>query len=269
MLDRFEIPRSHPRYWSLLLRERLVEAFEAGIVVPQGLIAHGRGEAFDYLLGEVSHGFALKAVEAAVAGLIYYKPRSVISVNGNMAALAPELLAELSEALEVPLEVNLFYRTEERVRRIEEHLRAHGARRVLGAGCRRTHLPGLESPRGIVCVEGIHSARFVLLGIEDGDRTEALKRAGKTVAAVDLNPFSRTAQTADITIVDELTRALKAALKAAERLSSAEPGELRGILDSYDNRAVLSSAFKAILDRLSHAVERGLILEPGPGRGDL
>jgi 4-phosphopantoate--beta-alanine ligase len=259
---RFEVPPSHPRYESLKLRERLVEGFEAGLVVPQGLIAHGRGEAFDYLLGEKTHEFALKAIEATVAGLIYHKPRSVISVNGNMAALAPDLLAQLSETLDVPLEVNLFYRTEERIRRIEEHLRAHGARRVLGSRCDLMRLPGLESPRGIVCKEGIYKASFVLVGIEDGDRTEALRRAGKVVAAVDLNPFSRTAQMADITVVDELTRALKEALRVAERLSGAQPDELKAILDSYDNRVVLASAFQAILERLSDAAERGVIIEP-------
>lgn len=261
-MTRFEVPPSHPRYHSLLLRERLVEAFERGIVVPQGLIAHGRGEAFDYLLGEVTHDFARRAVEAAVAGLLYYRGSSIISVNGNMAALAPELLAQLSEATQAPLEVNLFYRTEERVARIEEHLRAHGARRVLGVGCEKERLPGLESPRGIVCRDGIYKARFVLVGIEDGDRTQALRAAGKTVAAVDLNPFSRTAQTADITIVDELTRALKEALRAAERLSPLTPRELESILASYDNREVLSAAFKAILDRLASAAERGVIVEP-------
>lgn len=258
----FEIPRSHPRYVSLKLRERLVKGFEDGLVVPQGLIAHGRGEAFDYLLGEKTHEFALKAIEAAVAGLIYYKPRSIISVNGNMAALAPDLLVQLSEALEIPLEVNLFYRTEERVRRIEEHLRAYGAKTVLGSQCRRARLSGLESPRGIVCVDGIYSANFVLVGIEDGDRTEALRKAGKVVAAVDLNPFSRTAQMADITIVDELTRALKEALKMAERLLNTPRSELKEILESYDNRKVLASAFKAILDRLTDAANRGVVIEP-------
>lgn len=258
----FEIPRSHPRYQSLKLRERLVKGFEDGLVVPQGLIAHGRGEAFDYLLGEKTHEFALKAIEATVAGLIYYKPHSIISVNGNMAALAPDLLAQLSEVLEVPLEVNLFYRTEERIKKIEEYLKAHGAKAVLGSQCNRARLPGLESPRGIVCVDGIYAANFVLIGIEDGDRTEALRKAGKVVAAVDLNPFSRTAQMADITIVDELTRALKEALRMAERLASVPRGELKEILESYDNRKVLASAFKAILNRLMDAAERGVIIEP-------
>ncbi|TMI36833.1 DUF137 domain-containing protein [Candidatus Bathyarchaeota archaeon] len=51
----------HPRFLSLATRERLAKAMRSGIVVPQGLIAHGRGEAFDYLLGEETLPAALAA----------------------------------------------------------------------------------------------------------------------------------------------------------------------------------------------------------------
>ena len=44
--------------------------------------------------------------------------------------------------------------------------------------------------------------------LEDGDRTTALRKAGKKVITFDLNPLSRTSQTADITIVDNVTRAV-------------------------------------------------------------
>ncbi|HYV08389.1 MAG TPA: hypothetical protein VEL81_02255, partial [Thermoplasmata archaeon] len=59
-----KIPRSHPRYDSLVRRERLVRAWKAGIVVPEGLIAHGRGEAWDYLFGEMTSAPALVAERA-------------------------------------------------------------------------------------------------------------------------------------------------------------------------------------------------------------
>lgn len=81
------IPRSHPRYRSLVTREALVAAQREGIVVPEGLIAHGRGEAWDYLLGEETSAPALVAEKAAAAFLVTAK-RPVISVNGNAAALA-------------------------------------------------------------------------------------------------------------------------------------------------------------------------------------
>ena len=250
-----EIPPSHPRYHSLLIRERLVEGFEKGLVVPQGLIAHGRGEAFDYILGERTHGFARQAARAAAA-LFMLSERPVISVNGNYAALAAEWIARLAEATGAKVEVNLFYRTEERARRIYEHLRSHGVPGLLPPDCPKTRVPGLESPRGIVCRDGIGSADFVLVAIEDGDRTEALVAWGRRVAAIDLNPFSRTAQKAHVTIVDEAIRATRVMV---EEYLSLTPGEARSVLESYDNRLVLKAAFKAMLDRLSHAAERGVL----------
>ena len=250
-----EIPPSHPRYHSLLLREKLVEGFEKGLVVPQGLIAHGRGEAFDYILGERTHGFAREAARAAAAFFIV-SGNPVISVNGNYAALAADWIARLAEATGAKVEVNLFYRTEERVRRIYEHLRAHGVPNLLPPDCPKTRVPGLESPRGIVCREGIGSADFVLLAIEDGDRTEALVAWGRRVAAIDLNPFSRTAQRAHVTIVDEAIRATRAIL---EEYLSLDAEEAERIVESYDNRLVLKAAFKAMLDRLARAAERGVL----------
>ena len=46
------IPKTHPRARSLLVREKLVSGFDSGLVAKEGLIAHARGEAFDYLVGE-------------------------------------------------------------------------------------------------------------------------------------------------------------------------------------------------------------------------
>ena len=249
------IPPSHPRYRSLLVREKLVEGFEKGLVVPQGLIAHGRGEAFDYILGERTHDFAREAARAAAA-MFMISERPVISVNGNYAALAADWIARLAEATGAQVEVNLFYRTEERVRRIYEHLKSHGVPNLLPPECPKTRVPGLESPRGIVCRDGIGSADFVLVAIEDGDRTEALVAWGRRVAAIDLNPFSRTAQKAHVTIVDEAIRATRTML---EEYLNLDPSTAEKVVESYDNRLVLKAAFKAMLDRLSHAAGRGIL----------
>jgi pantothenate synthetase (EC 6.3.2.1) len=92
------IPPSHPRRESLLVRERLVEGFREGFVAMQGLIAHGRGECFDYLIGEQTTPPALEAERAAAAALLLAE-RPVISVNGNAAALAPRELVELAKTV--------------------------------------------------------------------------------------------------------------------------------------------------------------------------
>ena len=56
------IHKDHPRYESLKLRALVVDAYKRGILADSGMIAHGRGEAFDYLLGEKTSSNAKKAV---------------------------------------------------------------------------------------------------------------------------------------------------------------------------------------------------------------
>ncbi len=235
-----KIPKSHPRYESLVRREKLVEAWREGIVVPEGLIAHGRGEAFDYLLGEQTTAPALVAEKAAAAFLLT-ADRPVISVNGNVAALAAKEAARLAQAIPAHVEVNLFHRTESRVTRITKRLTAAGARDVLGPRP-DARIPGLDSRRALCHREGIYSADVVLVPLEDGDRTEALVRMGKTVISIDLNPLSRTSQRASVPVVDELTRALPNIEKFVRELRT-DRKEARRIARGYDRPGNLRAVF--------------------------
>lgn len=252
---RVEIPRSHPRYESLVVRERLVEGFEEGIVVPQGLIAHGRGECFDYLIGERTIEPALKAMRAAVAALLLAK-HPVVSVNGNVAALVPGDVVRLARAVGAKIEVNLFYRSEERARRIAEVLRTHGAQEVLGVDDATATIPELFSERRRVSPRGIYVADVVLVALEDGDRTEALRKMGKTVIAVDLNPLSRTSLAASITIVDNVVRAMPKLAELAESMRGEPEDSLRRVLESYDNAEVLAEVLRYMEARLRELAER-------------
>lgn len=239
------IPENHPRRKSLLLRERLVEGYWKGLLSDEGLIAHGRGEAFDYLIGERTREPAKKAVRAAAAALLLAK-NPVISVNGNAAALASEKVAELAKEINGKIEVNLFYRTDKRAERIEGHLRNAGVEKVLGVKDAYARIPELFSERRKVSVEGIYLADCVLIPLEDGDRTEALVKMGKRVIAIDLNPLSRTAVKASITIVDELTRALPLLIEEVKKLRVKDEAYLESILKSYDNKKVLEEMRKLI-----------------------
>ena len=116
-------PKDHPRYKSLLAREKLVDA--ADVVAKQGLIAHGRGEAFDYLLGEQTCLPALSSIKAASSALLEAK-NPVISVNGNVVALAAREVAKLSEVSGAKVEVNLFHRTPERVKGLTKMMKKVG-----------------------------------------------------------------------------------------------------------------------------------------------
>ena len=107
------IPKSHPRAKSLYIRERLVEGFDSGLVAKEGLMAHGRGEAFDYLLGEKTSKYAQDAINAAAFTLVN-AVHPVISVNGNVAALCPKEIVKLAKVTHSKIEVNLFYANEKR-----------------------------------------------------------------------------------------------------------------------------------------------------------
>jgi 4-phosphopantoate--beta-alanine ligase len=205
-MDEDAVPESHPRAESLELRHRLEDGIDAGITSRQGLLAHGRGEAFDYLLGEQTIESADRAERAAAAHLLS-ADHPVVSVNGNAAALVPEALVGLADATGAALEVNLFNRTDERVRAIADHLRAHGADDVLGL-TGDGEIPGLDHPRATVDADGIGAADVVLVPLEDGDRAEALSAMGKSLIVIDLNPLSRSAIAADVPIVDNVIRAI-------------------------------------------------------------
>jgi 4-phosphopantoate---beta-alanine ligase len=229
--DSSNIPADHPRAHSLRTRERMKDAVRDGLMHPTGLIAHGRGEAFDYLLGEATPPEAREAIEEAARRLRAAR-QPVLSLNGNVVALAAAQCVAVAEAFpRLVLEVNLFHRTAERVTRLVTAMQAAGARDVLGENP-DFRIPGLSSDRALCSRDGIGGADVVLVPLEDGDRCQALKAMGKTVVTVDLNPLSRTARAADVTIVDELTRALPLLEKA---LRSPPPAPMR----PYDNEDVL------------------------------
>ncbi|MDI6889088.1 MAG: 4-phosphopantoate--beta-alanine ligase [Methanocellales archaeon] len=238
------IPKDHPRYESLMIREKLVNGFKAGIVCTEGLIAHGRGEAFDYLIGEKTIEPATMATKVAVAAMLAAK-HPVISVNGNTAALVSDELVGLSEKIGAQLEVNLFHKTEERVDKIIHHLKAHGAKDVLGKRA-DAHIPGISHERAKVSKEGIYSADVVLVPLEDGDRCEALTDMGKKTIAIDLNPLSRTAQTASVTIVDNVVRAIPNMIKLVDEMRVLPESELEHMRTSYDNKAMLEEVIRRI-----------------------
>jgi len=239
-----EIPESHPRYESLLTRHRIEDGLEKGITSRQGLIAQGRGEAYDYLLGERTLESADEAARAAAAALLR-SDQPVVSVNGNVAALCPGEVVDLAGATDADIEVNLFNRTEERMEAIADHLRKHGASEVKGlAG--DGEIPGLDHARATVDADGIESADTVLVPLEDGDRAEALGAMGKTEIVIDLNPLSRSAQTATIPIVDNIIRAVPNVTAHARDLQDASQTDLRAIVESFDAATALDAAEAAI-----------------------
>ena len=236
------IPKSHPRFVSLNIREKIVSGYNNGLVAKEGLLAHGRGEAFDYLIGEKTLRSARTAINAAAVTLLTAK-NSVISVNGNIAALCPKEIIQLAKITKSKIEVNLFYHNEDRKKKIVRRLKNAGAKQVLGTNPRSNRrITGIDSPRRIVDKDGIFAADVVFVPLEDGDRTRALKIAGKTVITFDLNPLSRTAQTADITIVDNVIRGMQLLISACKKTKTKKV--------NFNNKKTLASAISEIKNNL-------------------
>jgi 4-phosphopantoate--beta-alanine ligase len=241
-----QVPKSHPRYKSLKSRHKIIEGMKNLVVAEAGLIAHGRGECFDYILGEKTTQPARNAMQAAVAALILAN-KPVISVNGNVAALIPKKLAYLSKLLNIPLEINLFYPKKGRIEAIKNVLNNAGATDIKGINeDKMIELEGLESNRRKV--DFIAEADVVMVPLEDGDRTEALKKLNKKVIAVDLNPISRTALWADITIVDNIIRVIPQMIELAKELRKLDNNALKEILEDFDNKKNIQNTLDLIID---------------------
>ena len=242
------MPKSHPRYTSLKIRDLIVSGIKKGITSIHGLIAHGRGEAFDYLLGEKTNEFTKKSIEAASALLLIAK-YPVISINGNIAALVPKELVKLSNLLNAPLEVNIFHSSKERELKIRNHLLKYGAKNVLLPD-KKCKIKFLESNRKYVNPNGILKADVVFVPLEDGDRTEALIKNEKKVITIDLNPLSRTAQKATITIVDNIVRAMLLLIKIIKQYKKYDRNKLRMLIENYNNKQNLKKSLNYILQNL-------------------
>ena len=246
-MDDIAADPSHPRYASLLMRHRLEVAARKGMLADSAMIAHGRGEAFDYLLGERTTESAARAARQALATL-QAAERPVLSINGNVAALACDEMLQLADHLSCPVEVNIFYRTPERMEAILSHMnernRALGLTVPVLGHAPDAQIPGLKGPRAACHRDGLLNSDVVLVPLEDGDRCNALVAMGKSVVVVDLNPLSRSAQQGTITIVDEVSRALNTMLELAR-----VEGEVH-VDPNYDHATVLNEGLSEMLASL-------------------
>ena len=243
-----DISPDHPRYKSLVIREKMSKLSDQGIVARTGLIAHGRGEAFDYLIGEKTTP-AAKHAEEAIAAYLLEAQNPVITINGNAAALCAEELLKLASEVGAKVEVNIFHWSSERLEKLVSYLETFGNFEILGRN-QNAVLENIASDRARCCREGIYSADVVLIPLEDGDRAKALKIAGKTVLAIDLNPLSRTSVESDATAVDEITRAVPNIRQAFKDLKD-DQKRRREIISAFDNRSNLNESVNCIKDNLT------------------
>ncbi len=243
------IPKNHPRYESLVTREKMVEALKKGLIHKTGLIAHGRGESFDYLIGEKTIYFA-ETAEKTTAALLLISKNPVISVNGNVVALSAKDCIDLSKKIPAKIEINLFHRTDKRMKKLALELRSFGLEKIYGLKADKKIFK-LKHDRGLCDSDGIFSSDTVLVPLEDGDRCKALKNMNKKVITIDLNPLSRTAKNADITIVDNVTRAIPNITRWVKILKNEDREKLEKLVSNYDNKETLNEACNFISKRLN------------------
>lgn len=236
------IPKNHPRYESLVLRDKIKNAFKEGYLADSGMIAHGRGETFDYLLGEKTCPPAEEAMKVAVCKLLLAK-NPVLSVNGNTTALVIDEIIDLATQLECKIELNLFYRSEERVQIIKKMFKEHGWEDILGTDTSELlNIDGITNPRSTASPKGIYTSDVVLVPLEDGDRAEILVEHGKEIITIDLNPLSRTAQMSTVTIVDNIVRAIPYMTKLAREYKNYETKDLEKIIKDFNNKENLEKS---------------------------
>lgn len=240
-----KIPKLHPRYDSLKTREKLADGFKKGYVTCAGLIAHGRGECFDYLLNEKTQNFAASAERCAVVLLLLSK-KPVISINGNVATLCGREICKLAKILECPVEVNLFYWTKKRETVITEILRKFYGN-ILTEKTKK--IPNLDSKRANVS-SYFYDADVALIPLEDGDRASALVKMGKKVISIDLNPLSRTSQNASISIVDNIVRAIPNMLAYVKEIKDIKEDRLKDIIRNFNNEENLKSAINFMKEKI-------------------
>lgn len=98
--------------------------------------------------------------------------------------------------------------------------------------------------------DGIYNADVVLVPLEDGDRCQALVDMGKSVITIDLNPLSRTSRTANVTIVDNVVRAMDNMIDLSYGMKELDEAELRKLVEEYDNSRTLSDAVRQMIRKL-------------------
>jgi 4-phosphopantoate---beta-alanine ligase len=187
-----------------------------------------------FFLGERTTASAETATTAATALLLLAR-LPALSVNGETwlpwwrkrwwtwPAHLPSLWRSTS-----------FIGQRKRIRKIADLLRAKGAKEVLGEHPDAS-VPGLDLARALATRGGIYDADVVLIPLEDGDRCEALVAMGKKVIAIDLNPLSRTARKATVSIVDNILRALPNMAAQVKQLSDVPRADLEKVVREYEN----------------------------------
>ena len=85
-----------------------------------------------------------------------------------------------------------------------------------------------------------------MIPLEDGDRAEILKKSGKNIITIDLNPLSRTSKMSDVSIMDNIVRAIPFMTKIAKDLKTQDKAVLVEMVHEFDNEENLKESLQQI-----------------------
>ena len=108
------------------------------------------------------------------------------------------------------------------------------------------YLTGIKNKRATASKSGIFTADTILIPLEDGDRAEILKNSGKNIITIDLNPLSRTSKMSNISIMDNIVRAIPFMIKIAEDLKTQDKEVLLEMIKEFDNEENLKESLEEI-----------------------
>ena len=104
----------------------------------------------------------------------------------------------------------------------------------------------IKNLRATASKNGIYSADTILIPLEDGDRAEILKKSGKNIITIDLNPLSRTSKMSNISIMDNIVRAIPFMTKIAKDLKTQDKKVLIEMINDFDNKDNLKESLEQI-----------------------
>ena len=104
----------------------------------------------------------------------------------------------------------------------------------------------IKNSRATASKTGIFSADTILIPLEDGDRAEILKKSGKNIITIDLNPLSRTSKMSDVSIMDNIVRAIPFMTKIAQDLKTQNRDVLVEMVNEFDNNENLKETIEHI-----------------------
>jgi 4-phosphopantoate--beta-alanine ligase len=133
------------------------------------------------------------------------------------------------------------------VKIITQIYRDHGYKEILGTlDDDMEYLNEIKNNRATASKQGIYAADTVLVPLEDGDRAEILKKSGKNIITIDLNPLSRTSKMSDVSIMDNIVRAIPFMTKIAEDLKTQDKKILIDLVNEFDNEENLKESLQQI-----------------------